>query len=190
MLMLQTVKYQLEGVSPLLMHNGSLGDPLNFWAKKIKEITAKQKKTDADHEEIGRLEWRGGLYLHDGMPCVPDVAQKATLFNASKSLKMGRKVKAGLFVYDHAMLTYHGPADLDALWDDEQFRDRRPMRVGTSMVMRTRPKFDRWSMDMVIGFDDEVLNAGQVDQFVRIGGRLIGLLEGRPAYGRYNATKL
>lgn len=188
--MLQTVKYHLNGVSPLLMHSGQLADPLNFWAKKMKEITGKQKKTDADHEEIGRLEWRGGLYLQNGLPCVPDVAQKATLFNASKTLKMGRKVKAGLFVYDHAMLTYEGPTDLDALWADERFRDRRPMKVGGSMVMRTRPRFEQWSIDMVIGFDDEVLNASQVDQFVHLGGRLIGILEGRPAYGRYSAKKI
>jgi hypothetical protein len=188
--MLQTVKYHLEGASPLLMHNGLLADPLNFWTKKLKEITGKQKKTDADHEEIGRLEWRGGLYMHQGVPCVPDVALKATLFNASKTLKMGKKLKAGLFVYEHAMLEYEGPADLEALWADERVRDRRPMRVGGSMVIRTRPKFDQWALSMVIGFDDEVLNASQIDQFVHLGGRLIGLLEGRPAYGRYVAQRL
>lgn len=188
--MLQTVKYRLDGVSPLLMHNGALGDPLNFWAKKIKEITGKQKKTDADHEEIGRLEWRGGLYLHGGAPCVPDVAQKATLFNAAKTLKLGKKIKAGLFIYDHSMLAYKGPTDLDVLWADERFRDRRPMRVGGSMVMRTRPKFETWSIDVAIGYDDEVLNGSQVEQIVHIGGRLIGLLEGRPAYGRYVAQQL
>jgi hypothetical protein len=188
--MLQTRKYHLTGASPLLMHNGQLADPLNFWAKQMKEITAKQKKTDADHEEIGRLEWRGGLYLHDNLPIVPDVAQKATLFNAAKTLKLGRKLKAGLFIYDHAVLTYDGPTDLDALWADEAFRDRRPMKVSGSMVMRTRPKFEAWSLDMVIGFDDEVLNPKEIDQFVDLGGRLIGLLEGRPAYGRYTAQKL
>ena len=188
--MLQTLKYHLTGASPLLMHNGSLGDPLNTWAKQIKAITAKQKKTDADHEEIGRLEWYGGLYTQNGLPCVPDVAQKATLFNAAKTLKLGKKLKAGLFIYEHALLTYDGPDSLDALWADDAFRDRRPMRVGTSMVIRTRPKFDTWSLDMVIGFDDEVLNASQVDQFVYLGGRLIGLLEGRPANGRYDYKKL
>lgn len=188
--MLQTRKYHLDGVSPLLMHNGQLADPLCFWAKKIKEITAKQKKTDADHEEIGRLEWRGGLYLHESLPCVPAEAQKATLFNAAKTLKLGRKLKAGLFIYDHALLTHDGPTDIDALWADETFRDRRPMKVSGSMVMRTRPRFDHWSMDMVIGFDDEVLNPAQIDQFVDLGGRLIGILEGRPAYGRYSAKKL
>lgn len=188
--MIHTVKYHLDGASPLLMHNGQLGDPLYHWAKAIKEITAKQKKTDADYEEIGRLEWRGSLYLMNGLPCIPDIAQKATLFNAAKTLKLGRKVKAGLFIYDHALLEYEGPTDLDALWADEDFRDRRPMRVGGSMVMRTRPKFDTWAFDMVIGFDDEVMNAGQVEQIVHIGGRIIGILEGRPAYGRYNAKKL
>lgn len=188
--MLQNLKYRLSGASPLMMHNGLLADPLYIWAKRLKEITSKQKKTEADHEEIGRLEWHGGLYLHNGLPCVPAEAQKATLWNASKTLKLGRKVKAGLFVYDHAMLDYDGPVDIDALWADETFRDRRPMKVNGSTVIRTRPKFDTWSFDMVIGFDDEVLNASQVDQFVHLGGRLIGLLEGRPAYGRYNAKKL
>jgi hypothetical protein len=188
--MLQTVKYHLESVSPLLMHNGQLADPLCLWAKRMKEITSKQKKTDADHEEIARLEWHGGLYLQNGVPCVPDVAQKATLFNAAKTLKLGKKLKAGLFIYDHAILTYDGPTDLDALWADEQFRDRRPMKVSGSMVMRTRPRFESWAIDIAVGFDDEVLNAGQVEQCVHIGGRLIGLLEGRPAYGRYNAKKL
>jgi hypothetical protein len=188
--MLQTVKYHLEGVSSLLMHNGTLADPLNFWAKEIKKITGKQKKTDADHEEIGRLEWRGGLYLHQGKLCIPDVAQKATIFNAAKTLKLGRKVKAGLFVYDHAMLVYDGPTDLDKLWKDERFRDRRPMKVSGSMVMRTRPRFEEWSIDMTVGFDDEVLNDSQVDQCIHIGGRLIGILEGRPAFGRFDANKL
>ena len=173
-----------------MMHNGSLGDPLNTWAKQIKAITAKQKKTDADHEEIGRLEWYGGLYTENGLVIVPAEAQKATLFNAAKTLKLGKKLKAGLFIYDNALLDYDGPAHLDTLWMDEAFRDRRPMRVGTSMVIRTRPRFETWSLDMVVGFDDEVLNPSQIDQFVSIGGRLIGLLEGRPAYGRYDYKKL
>lgn len=188
--MLQSVKYHLESASPLMMHNGLLSDPLYYWSKEIKKITAKQKKTDADHEEIGRLEWRGGLYLHQSIPCVPDVAQKATIFNAAKTLKLGRKVRAGLFIYEHATLIYDGPEDIEALWQDTRFRDRRPMRVGTGTVMRTRPYFETWSINMVIGFDDEVLDVTQVDQCIHLGGRFIGLLEGRPTYGRYNATKL
>ena len=65
-----------------LMHNGQLSDPLNEWTKAKKKITDKKKKTDADHEEVSRLEWMGGLYLFNGAPCIPREAIKATLLRA------------------------------------------------------------------------------------------------------------
>ena len=79
------------------------------------------KKTDADHEEVGRLEWHGSLYLTHGKPCVPFNCIRATLHNAAKTLRLGPKVKAGLFVTDNALLVYDGPTDLDVLWADEHF---------------------------------------------------------------------
>lgn len=188
--MQQILKYHLDGVSPLMMHNGQLADPLNPYAKAIKQITAKRKKTDADHEEIGRLEWHGSLYLTGGKLCVPFHAQRATLYNAAKTLRLGPKVKAGLFVYDHAILQYDGPMDLDVLWANERFRDRRNMGVNGSTIMRTRPIFETWSLDIVITYNDELLNNSEVDQFVNIGGMQIGLLEDRPTHGRYKAHRL
>lgn len=188
--MQQIIKYHLEGVCPLMMHNGQLADPLNGFSKAIKAISSKRKKTDADHEEIARLEWYGGLYLLEGRPCIPFNAQRATLYNAAKTLRLGQKVKAGLFVYDHALLQYEGPSSVDELWADDRFRDRRNMDVGGSTVMRTRPKFETWSIDMVIHFNDELLNLSEVDQFVTIGGSIIGLLEDRPSHGRYRAHRL
>jgi hypothetical protein len=188
--MQQLVKYHLDGVAPLMMHNGQLADPLNLFSKAIKQITAKRKKTDADHEEVGRLEWHGSLYLKDGKPCVPFNCIRATLHNAAKTLRLGTKVKAGLFVTDNAVLVYDGPTDLDALWADERFRDRRNMCIGGSTVMRTRPKFDLWSLDITVAFNDELLNASEVDQFVTLGGSVIGLLEDRPTHGRYKAHRL
>lgn len=188
--MQQIMKYHLEGTCPLMMHNGTLADPLNPFSKAIKQITAKRKKTDADHEEVARLEWHGSLYLMDGKPCIPFRAQRATLHNAAKTLRLGTKVKAGLFVYDNALLIYDGPSNIDKLWTDERFRDRRPMSVGGSTVMRTRPIFETWSIDMVIAYNDELLNESEVDQFVTIGGNQIGLLEDRPTHGRYKANRL
>jgi len=188
--MQQLVKYHLDGVAPLMMHNGQLADPLNRFSKAIKQITAKRKKTDADHEEVGRLEWHGSLYLMNSKPCVPFNCLRATLHNAAKTLRLGTKVKAGLFVTDNALLVYDGPPELDALWADERFRDRRPMSVGTSKVIRTRPTFERWGLDMAIAYNDELLNISDVDQCVTLGGSIIGLLEDRPTYGRYVAHRL
>lgn len=188
--MQQNIKFHLKGVCPLMMHNGQLADPLNQFSKAIKAISGKRKKTDADYEEMARLEWYGGVYLLDGRPCIPSYAQRATLYNAAKTMRLGQKVKAGLFVYDHAPLVYDGPESVDALWLDERFRDRRNMGVNGSTIMRTRPKFDNWSINMVITYNDELLNQSEVEQFVIIDGTIIGLLEGRPTHGRFEARLL
>jgi hypothetical protein len=189
--MKKMMSYRLVGVAPLLQHNGQLADPLNQWAKALKKITGKAKKTEADHEELARLEWMGGLYLYKGAPCIPGIAYQATLINAAKSLKKGAKAKAGLVCEDNFPLQYDGPADPMMLWADERFRDRTSMCVGgKNRVMRTRPRFETWSADITVAFNDELLNPDDIHDFIRIGGDQIGLLEGRPRYGRYQATKL
>jgi len=186
----QTAKYHLTGEAPLLMHNGQLADPLNQWAKAIKTITDKRKKTEADHEEIGRLEWMGSLYLSDGVPCIPRVALKATLLRAAMTLKKGPKVKAGVVCESHALLTYDGPSDPKLLWTDERFRDRRMKPLRGQRVLRTRPVFFPWSTDILVYFQDEMLNPAELDEIVTIAGHSTGLLEERPEFGRFIVQKL
>ena len=186
--MKQSAKYHLTGVAPLLMHNGQLADPLNQWSKAISKITAKQKKTEADHQEIARLEWMGGLYLFNGAPCIPREALKATLYNAAKKVKKGPKVKSGV-VCEHTPLIYDGPTDPKALWDDGRFSFRTTKPQQKSRIVRTRPIFSEWKADILIVFNDEIINPGEVDDLVAIGGHTIGLLEERPEYGTYTVQK-
>jgi hypothetical protein len=186
----QTAKYHLTGVSPLMMHNGQLSDPLNEWAQRIKTITAKRKKTDADHEEIGRLEWFGSLYLSNGAICIPREAIKATLIRAGSTLKKGLKVKAGMVCESHVPVLYSGPPDPKALWEDGGFISRIPKKMGQVRVIRTRPLFFPWEADLPLVFNDETINPKEVDELVVIAGHSIGFLEERPDYGRFNVHKL
>ena len=39
------MKFKIEGISPLLMHNEQLADPLNAFAQQVAEISSKRKKT-------------------------------------------------------------------------------------------------------------------------------------------------
>ena len=188
--MKQTVKYHLTGEAPLMMHNGQLADPLNLWTKAIKKITDKRKKTDADFEEVGRLEWMGSLYLFNGAPCIPREAVKATLLNAAKTLRKGTKVKPGLVCEQHAPLLYDGAREVKALWEDARFVDRRSKSMRGQRVMRTRPIFFPWQADILLAFNDEMLNPEEVEEIVVIAGHSIGLLDERPDYGRYTAKKL
>lgn len=188
--MKQVRSYALTGVSPLMMHCGQLADPLNRWSKAIKAISSKRAKTEADHEEIARLEWFGSLYLDDGRPCIPAIGMQATLINAAKTQKKGPKAKAGLVCETNFPLIYDGPADPKELWEHEQFRNRTAMVVERARVMRTRPVFPTWSAQISIAFHDELLNAADIDAFVAIGGHTIGLLESRPRCGRYTMEPL
>lgn len=188
--MLQTAKYQLTGVSPLLQHNGQLADPLNPFARALKEVTGKRNKTDADHEEAAKLEWFGGLYTENGRVVIPGICATATMINAAKKRKKGVQAKAGLLCESNFLVEYDGPEDLELLWLDERFRDRTLMRVSQSGVMRTRPKFMPWSTIIVVSYNDQMLNPKEIDLIVEIGGEQVGLCEGRPRFGRYVAQKL
>ncbi len=188
--MLQTVKYQLIGIVALRLHNGQLADPLNQWSREIKKISGKRIKTDADHEEIARLEWYGSLYLANGKPCIEGRCMDATLINAAKKTKKGIQAKSGLICEGNFPIIYDGPENLDALWENEQFHARILMRVKGSGVMRTLPHFFPWSTTITVSFNDEALNERDIDAFVQTGGNTIGLLEGRPRFGRYAAKRL
>jgi hypothetical protein len=188
--MLQTAKYRLTGVAPLLQHCGQLADPLNAWARALKEVTGKRNKTDADFEEAARLEWFGSLYTEEGKIVIPGRCMDATLINAAKKRKKGIQAKAGLICERNFALEYDGPEELDALWLDPRFQQRVLMKVKGNGVMRTQPKFMPWATTIEVSYDDGQLNGKDVDAFVEIGGQQIGLLEGRPRFGRYQVQKL
>ena len=66
-----SIKVRLIGDRPLLMHSGRLADPLDDIVGDLAKITGKRVKTSADHEEIARVEWHGGLWLSGSRPCIP-----------------------------------------------------------------------------------------------------------------------
>jgi hypothetical protein len=49
----------------------------------MKRVSGKRAKTDADFEELARLEFLGGLYLHNGEPCLPGEVIEAALVEAA-----------------------------------------------------------------------------------------------------------
>ena len=188
--MRQELQFHLTSAAPLLMHNGQLSDPLNPWSQAIKKITDKKRKTQADLEEIGRLEWYGGLYLFQGRPAIPREAIKATLLRAGKSVKKGVQVKAGIVIPDHALLDYDGPSTPDELWHDKRYVLRATKAMSGRRVVRTRPIFETWEVRVRIAYNDESFNRAEVEELVVIAGSAVGFLEERPEYGRFNVTQL
>jgi hypothetical protein len=176
---------RITGVAPLIQHNGQLADPLNYFAKEMKKISGKRHKTEADLEQLARLEWRGSLYLNNGRVVIPGEVLEAHLVEAAKKVKKGPQAKAGLFCDGMFLLDYDGPRDVEALWSDEAFRMTAGVRVQRNRIMRTRPIFHVWSLSFEVQYNASQLNLSEIAEFVRIGGEQIGLGDWRPRFGRY-----
>jgi hypothetical protein len=183
--MWKSQSYTIRGVSPLLMHNGQLADPLNQFSKALKTVTGKRNKTEADHEEMARLEWYGGLYLFNGEPCVPGMNIESALNEAARKQRKGQQAKAGLYVDGLFPLLYDGPRDPHLLWQHEAFRRRGPVRVQRNTVMRMRPIFQEWACAFAIHFDDRLLNPAEVSHLLTYAGDNVGLGDWRPKHGRF-----
>lgn len=183
----QSIRLRLVGTKRLVMHSGRLADPLDPISKELTRLTSKRGKTEADHEEIARVEWNGGLWLDGGRPCVPLEALMATFVEAAKSRRRTMQAEAGLVVTNNAALRYEGPHDVDKLWQDKCFRLRVGVNVQGSRTMRTRPVFDDWSVEFTAHYLPTLLDRDEVHEMYMLAGFTRGLGDWRPQNGTFEA---
>lgn len=188
--MYESIEIEIKGMTPLLMHNGQLANPLNKWAIALKKISGKTKKTDEDYREMARIEWYGGLYVHDGKVCIPGELIESMLVAAAKKNKKGKLFTAGVVCDGHWPLIYDGPKDIDKLWKDENFRDARLVKIKMARIVRTRPHFVPWGLKFTVSFLPSVLNRADVEEAIQIAGQIIGLCDHRPKFGRFEVVSI
>ncbi len=187
--MLKKIKVRLEGDAPLLMHSGRLADPLDQCAIDLAEVSSKRKKTKADHERMSELEWLGGIYYDDKeRPIIPAELLEACIRDGAKKVRKGKDATAGVIVEEDALLVYDGPKTVSKLVGDKRFVDRRGVRIKQVRVMRTRPRFDQWSAEATVLYNDEVVSERDLERWIADAGRLVGLGDYRPRFGRFTAT--
>ena len=184
--MLETIKVEITGTRPLLMHSDKFADPLNPLTKAHKELTGKRKKTDEDHEAIARSEWIGGMYIDEKGPYLPGVNVEAALIAGAKLSKLGTQLKRSVEIMDEKChLIFDGPKSPDALWD-AGFYDARSVKVGTARLMRYRPMFRNWAASCEIAYDPESINRDQIIKCFEDGGTYCGVGDYRPKFGRFS----
>jgi len=181
----QPLSCTITGVAPLLLHNGQLANPANQFARRMKSISDKRKKTEQDLMELARLEWLGSLYLRDRQPCIPGEMIEATITKAAGERRKGTTVSAGLYCPGAFLIKYDGPRDVEQLWTLEEFREVRIVRIGKNRVVRTRPRFDNWSVEVTVMHRPDMLSANDVRELIELAGDLKGLGDWRPKYGRF-----
>lgn len=184
------IRYKLQSQAPLIMHNGQTADPLNRFSKAIKKISSKRNKTDADHEEMARLEFLAGLYMGDDGPVIPSHVVDGMLLAAAKKSREGPTCKSGCFCASNAPVQYEGPRNVAELWEDESFRFASIVRVQTARVNRMRPIFRAWEAVITVNIETTLVDVARVDEWVRVAGTQIGVGDWRPQYGRFQAERL
>lgn len=186
----QTLKYKLTSSAPLIMHNGQTADPLNKWSKSLKAISSKRAKTEADYEEMARLEFLAGMYLDKDGPILPANVLDSVIVNGAKKSKEGMTAKSGCFCFEHAKLEYDGPRTANELYADDNFRFSALVRVGMARISRMRPIFKEWSTVITLHMEDTLVNPSQVDKWLNDAGTQVGICDWRPQYGRFTAERL
>lgn len=182
---------RIHGLTPTLMHNGQLADPLNKWSKEIKKISAKKSKmTDDDRAAMQKYEWMGGLYVDDqNRPCWPGENIEAMIRTGAKATRAGKDVQRGVIVEGMFPVEYDGPRDLDALFEDDRFRLTVRAKIKQSSVMRTRPIFPQWDLSFEVRFSPEHVNLRDLKDWIEYAITNEGLSDWRPKYGRGEVVK-
>lgn len=187
----KSVKYQLTGVAPLLMHNGQTADPLNRFSKMLKAITSKRSKTDADLMEMARIEFHAGIYTSsDGTVVVPAKNLIACLTNGAKKSKLGSQFKSAVFVFSDSALEFEDKGkSVSELWEMEKYTSRVGVSVGQATCIRTRPIFEKWELDVEVHFNPELVNEESITKAFQDAGIQCGLGDWVPQHGRFRVLK-
>ena len=192
---LKTIRFRITGIRPLLMHNGLLADPTNPTVIAMKRITAKKnKKTEADHEELARLEWIGGLYRGaSGELVIPADNIERCIQDGAKKSRLGKDCQAAVFCVESEVPIEHADlkGEVESLYGKPAFTLRKGVKVTTSRVIRVRPMIPTgWTMTFNLEYDETIINRKSIEQAARDAGALIGLGDWRPKFGRFTVETL
>ena len=193
------LQFSLNGVSPLLQHNGAAGlDTRSPLSREIAEITAKKgtNRTVVDDGRLRELECQRSLYLGpDGKPALPEAALRALIEAGARKMRQGLLVREGLLVesvtFEYDVARYG--ATIEELRTSSQFVAL--VVVQRQRIVRTRAKFDcPWSVVGVADVDPELVDEEKLTAWLAIAGRRVGLGDWRPeksgSFGRFDVESV
>jgi hypothetical protein len=179
----KTFEVEITGIKPLLMHN-----PISSMkvAEEWKAKGVSHPPTDVDAES--------GLYKDsEGNIVIPFLNILGTIRVGAADRKIGGKGHATYkkLVFSGLEITEENPK----LIYDKWIQDTRPVVIGSARIMRTRPRFDKWSLIFRIKVIDPVwlnpVNMGGeiLKSIIETSGRKGGLGDFRPLFGQFTITR-
>ena len=187
-------RIKIRGTSGLIHHNGAAGLDVRSPANVEKAEIARKRgtnRTASDDARLAELECQTSLWLDEsGAPTIPEAALRAVIETGARKLKQGPQVREGLIVEKVEVFDYDRGAlgtTSDELGKRAQFTTG--VVVQRNRLLRTRARFPEWACTFTVEMDDELGDRSQLEAWLDIGGRRIGLGDWRPEksgrYGRF-----
>lgn len=172
---MKKVSCGIQGVSALLMH-----------AYPLQPIEGLEKLSAAEQAEASayRDPESKNLYL-PGVNIQRSLVAAATFSKGKGRASLQKTVAASVFV---------SPERVD-LGTREYAIDSRPVVIASTRgrIVRHRPRLEAWGCEFEIEFDELLVTEAQLRRVVDDAGRLVGLLDFRPAckgpFGRFMVTR-
>ena len=149
----------------------------------------------ADDAKLQELETKTALYLDaSGAPTLPAAALRACIETGPQVEARATGPRRVLIVDEVKSFDYDKKrgTTLKKLVKSTQFTV--PVVVQRNRILRTRAKFDEWSCTFAVEADDELVDKDQLEAWLDIGGRRIGLGDWRPEksgnYGRFETVSV
>lgn len=182
----------LTGDRPMLQHNSRLSNPTDHYTKLLKQITSKRKKTDEDLITIGHVEARGGCWeTEEHLIGVPNEAVWRCIYDAAKAYKLGEDIKRGLIFSPgvEPLLINGGQHDCDEFLAVADHIFYKSVKIQRNRTMRARPRIPAgWQSTHTFELLDDVMDERTIEPVLDRAGRLIGIGDWRPTYGRFTAS--
>jgi hypothetical protein len=184
---MKVIRLRFNGTCPLLMHSERGANPLDKAVQAHKALTSKRKKVDDDQLAIAWSEYRLSIYHSDDIgPYIPATNIDRCIQVGAQANKFGKKfASSARCTIDKIKLLYTGPKDIKGLYE-AGFVDVRSVGVQRSRIMRVRPMFREWSIEFDYAYDETELDEQSVITAAEIAGRLVGLCDYRPRFGRFD----
>ncbi|HIK66748.1 MAG TPA: hypothetical protein EYF95_02120 [Flavobacteriales bacterium] len=194
---MQTAKIKLVGESPILLACDRLADPLDPATIEHKKLTAIRGKAKTAEIQLAlyKSTYLNAIYYDDKVGVhIPSINIKKCLEEGAKLTRNGDKVRKGVMIFDEKIALNYGKKKLnpEQLWADPQYRYVKSVVVSKSKIMAYRPKFTDWSLEVDITFDEDIIQADWMVEYLNAAGRYVGLGGFRPAnsgmFGRFIAS--
>jgi hypothetical protein len=154
----------IKGITPLILHNCQMSNPLNKYNKQAKVYSSKGKKTEEDLEKLLNIQWESALYWSDELGLyMPWENIYSCILKAAKNHSMGQKMGGVSFSspIGYPIITKNHK-NLKLLKKDNENKFVKMVSIRRSKVLSCRPIFNEWEISFKFNMDTRFINANDM----------------------------